>query len=225
MTRGLFIAGTDTGVGKTFVTAGIASVCRQRGLRVGVYKPVASGCDPQAPHEHDAWILWYAAGQPLELAAVCPQSFVAPLAPHLAAEAEGRAVDEARLLSGLDVWREFDLVLVEGVGGLMSPLSRRRYVIDLAVEIGWPLVVVSANRLGTINHTLQTLCVASTYAPGLPVAGLVLNDVGRDDSSRTNAAELRSRCAPPLLASVAAGNWHALQDVDWYELARAGRNE
>ena len=120
---GLFVCGTDTDVGKTFVTAAIARACHQAGLRVGVYKPVASGVATEQVELSDAFCLWDAAGRPGRLADVCPQSFAAPLAPHLAARAEGRFVDEERLFTGISAWSDYELVLVEGVGGLMSPVS------------------------------------------------------------------------------------------------------
>ena len=140
------------------------------GKRVGVYKPVASGCEMRGGKlvSPDAVALWEAAGQPGTLEQVCPQMFAAPLAPHLAARAEGRRVDAANCASGIDFWRETcDVVLVEGAGGLMSPISDDDYNADLAAEFGYPLVVVAANELGTINATLQTLITASTYRDGL----------------------------------------------------------
>ncbi len=231
MTRGLSITGTDTGVGKTHVAALIARSLAAAGHRVGVYKPVASGCRPGDAGlvSDDARALWEAAGRPGDLARVCPQCFQAALAPHLAARAEGRQVDAALLRSGLDFWRErSDVVLVEGVGGLMSPISDEDYNADLAAEFGYPLVVVSPNVLGTINATLQTLITASTYCDGLSVAGVVLNEIGPagDDVSRaSNLGELAARCVPPILATVA---WqaealsNALSDeVDWFALAAA----
>ena len=125
-TRGLFIAGTNTGVGKTHVAAMIARALAASGRRVGVYKPAASGCREAAEGliADDAVALWEAAGQPLTLAQVCPQRFLAPLAPPRAALAEGRRVDAALLRTGLEPWlAASDVVVVEGAGGLMSPLS------------------------------------------------------------------------------------------------------
>ena len=144
--RGLFITGTDTGVGKTYVAALVARALAAEGRRVGVYKPVASGCRRQGDRlvSDDALSLWEAAGRPGELERVCPQRFAAPLAPHLAARAEDARVDEEQLRRGLDYWIErSDIVIVEGVGGLMSPLTDDEYVADLAYEFGYPLVVVA----------------------------------------------------------------------------------
>src|SRR5688572_7090297 len=94
---GLFITGTDTGVGKTYIGCLIARSLRAAGLSVGVYKPAASGCQREGDTlvSEDAVALWQAAGQPGELERVCPQRFAAPLAPHLAAREEGRSIDEA----------------------------------------------------------------------------------------------------------------------------------
>lgn len=217
---GLFITGTDTGVGKTFVAALIAKALVAAGVRVGVYKPAMSG---GVPGENDAEILWNAAGRPGELARVCPQAFAAPLAPHLAARAEEKQIDAALLRSGVDYWRSrSDFVLVEGAGGLMSPLGDEEYVADLAADLGYPLVVVAANRLGVINQTLQTLITAAAYGDGLAVAGVVLCDIepiaGDDFSRASNLAELRARCVPPIVAHVAYGAHEFSPQVNWQNL-------
>ena len=172
----------------------------------------------------DAVALWEAAGRPGDLEHVCPQRFAAPLAPHLAARAEGREIDADLLRAGLDYWRSrCEIVLVEGAGGLMSPLGDDEYVADLARDFGFPLIVVSRNILGTINATLQTLITASVYRGGLEVAGVVLNHPSpppADDLSlASNRAELAARCTAPLLASVAFGAKVFDGEVDWWTLA------
>jgi dethiobiotin synthetase len=227
--RGLFITGTDTGVGKTFVTALIARTLAATGHRVGVYKPVASGCEliDGILVSDDAVTLWQAAGRPGSLEQVCPQRFRAPLAPHLAARAEGRSVDAALLRSGLDVWlADSDIVLVEGAGGLMSPVSDEDYVADLACDFGFPLLVVSRDRLGTIHQTLTTLIAAATIEQDLDVAGIVLNELpssAADPSIASNRAELESRAVPPVLAKIGPHAQGFADVVDWFELARTGR--
>lgn len=169
-TSGLFVTGTDTGVGKTYVAALIATELRRAGCRVGVYKPAASGCRRIGGQLicDDAVALWEAAGRPEALEAVCPQAFEAPLAPPLAAAAEGRQIDQRLLLDGFEFWRQrSDVVIVEGAGGLFCPFGDDLYAADLAHRFGLPLVVVAENILGTVNHTLQTLIAAATYRPGV----------------------------------------------------------
>lgn len=219
-TRGLFITGTDTNVGKTYVTALIARQLVAAGKRVGVYKPAASGC--LGDETDDPFVLWDAAGRPATVNEVCPQRFTAPLAPHLAARAEGKEVDIELLRSGLDFWRDrSDIILVEGIGGLMSPVSDDEYVADLAHDSGFPLVVVVPNSLGVINQTLQTLITAATFRDGLDVAGIVVNDRqsarnADDMSTKTNATELAARCVPPILATASD---RLDRTVDWLAVA------
>ncbi len=247
MAPGLFITGTDTGIGKTYVAALISMTLAEAGYRVGVYKPVASGIldigfqisngnsDPDSNQQsaisnqqsNDPFVLWIAAGRPGELERVCPQQFVAPLAPHLAAQAEGKQVDAALLRRGLDYWRDrSDVVIVEGAGGLMSPISGDDFVADLAFEFGYPLVVVAPNRIGVINQTLQTLVAAQTFRDGIPVAGIVLNDLSpraNDPSCATNYAELSRRTAVPVLVRLPFLGRLFEPNVNWFEVARAGR--
>jgi dethiobiotin synthetase len=223
---GLFISGTDTEVGKTYVAALIARELAASGRRVGVYKPAASGCwyrDGMLV-SGDALVLWEAAGRPGESERVCPQRFEVPLAPHLAAREQGRELDPQLLRTGVDYWHaRSDVVLVEGAGGLMSPLGETEYVADLAADLGFPLIVVARNALGTINHTLQTLIAAAAHVPPLRVAGIVLNRPApppHDPSMASNRQELCARCQVPLLAEV---GWQAERfdtSVDWLALAR-----
>ncbi len=229
MACGLFITGTGTGVGKTYVAAPIAKSLRAAGKRVGVYKPVASGCELRDGKlvSPDAIALWEGAGKPGTLEQVCPQLFAAPLAPHLAARAEGKRVDIKLLLNGIGYWhRNYEVVVVEGAGGLMSPISDVDDNIDLAHAFRYPLVVVSENALGTINATRQTLIAATTYSPygepePLKVAGIVLNSpshLADDPSTESNADELARLCVQPLLANIEYdGGMDA--DVDWWALA------
>jgi dethiobiotin synthetase len=220
---GLFITGTDTGVGKTYVAALVTRALRAAGRRVGVYKPAASGCRREGGQlvSDDAVALWEAAGRADPIERVCPQVFEAPIAPHLAARSEGRELDSKLLRQGLDYWRgRTEIILVEGAGGLMSPMGDREYVADLAVEFGFPLIVVARNVLGTINHTLQTLITAEVRR--LRVAGIVLNRPAPspDDASlATNRRELEARATVPVLAEVQhlADGFDA--QVDWFALA------
>lgn len=225
ITRGLFITGTNTGVGKTHIAAGIARNLVSRGVRVGVYKPAASGLVQQNGEwvPEDAWQLWQAAGCPQTLDEVCPQAFRMPVAPHLAARHEGRELDEALLRHGLHAWQDYEFVLVEGAGGLLSPLGDCYYCADLARDLNLPLLIVASNEIGVINQTLQTLMTARHFGPGLPVAGVVLNqtrpsDSHADPSLTSNAQELEVRCDAPLLATTQWNSLDSLAQVDWLGL-------
>ncbi len=222
---GLFITGIDTDVGKTYVTALIAKTLHRAGRRVGVYKPAASGCQEKDGRlvADDAVALWEAAGRPASLDEVCPQVFAAPMAPHLAARAEGKELDAELLRHGIDFWLDrSDIVLVEGAGGLMSPMNDDEYVADLADDFQFPLVVVSANRLGTINQTLQTLITASTFRDGLDVVGIVLNHLAAptdDVSLNSNRDEIAARAVTPVLAEIHWQQTEFAEPVDWFSLA------
>src|SRR6185503_14426453 len=126
----------------------------------------------------------------------------APLAPPIAARQEGRTVDLDAIQRGLDAWRsECDIVIVEGAGGLLCPLTDHLTMADLAAQFGFPLLIVARLGLGTINHTLMTVEVAGRR--GLPLAGIVFNEPTRsseDLSSQSNAAEVAARCDVPVLA-------------------------
>ena len=172
--------------------------------------------------------LWEAAGQPLTLKQVCPQRFLAPLAPPSHALAEGRRVDAQLSCTGLEPWlAASEIVIVEGAGGLMSPLSEHDYNIDLAAELGFPLVIVAANELGVINATLQTLITARTRRQKLPIVGVVLNQatLAPDDASlASNAEELAARCDAPLLTTVGYGASAFDQPVNWFGLVATKSN-
>ncbi len=201
---GYFITATDTDVGKTTVTAALVRALVADGRRAGVYKPVASGCvlNPcgQAISD-DAQVLWEAAGRPLTLDAVCPQRFLAPLAPPFAAAEEGTVVNEVLLVHGLQPWlAASDIVLVEGAGGLLSPLSANWNSLDLARQLHLPLLVVAANRVGVLHQVLALLHAARALAPEITIAGIVLNhpqprNERRDPSQRGNRAELANLLA------------------------------
>ncbi len=211
-----FITGVGTEVGKTYVAALIARQLHAEGCRVGVYKPVASDCP--GGRSADAEALWEAAGRPLTPEAVCPLRFAAPVAPHLAARAEGQRIDAEQLIAGAQVWRDAcDLLLIEGAGGLMSPLTDGDfYNADLAEALGAPMVVVAANRLGVIHDTLATLLAAQQRCNQSKVLGVVLNEVTLqpDASAASNAEELAARSPAPLLAQSAwCGGFDRV--VDW----------
>jgi len=187
--RGYFVTATDTAVGKTVVTAGLASSLRARGLDVAVFKPVQSGALADDP-----------AGDAALLGAECVYSFAAPLAPLVAARYEGETIElepvlaRARKLAG-----EHELLLVEGAGGLLVPLAPGLDLADLAVALGLPLIVVARAGLGTVNHTLLTIEAARTR--GLSVAGIVLNGES-DESTTDNAALIEAGSGARVLAQI-----------------------
>lgn len=203
-TRGLFVTGTDTGVGKTAVGAAIVRQWWLSGLRVGAYKPVASGCILNSLGESvwedvEAYFAALEAEFPRER--ICPQRFPAPLAPPVAARKIGLQVDDSLLTTGFQWWQtQAEWVLVEGAGGLLSPLSESQTNADLASKLGLPLLIIARLGLGTINHTLLTVEVARQR--GLPICGIVLNETGPgtdDESVESNPHELALRCAVPIL--------------------------
>jgi dethiobiotin synthetase len=209
--RSLFITGTDTGVGKTVVTAALAAALARGGARVRALKPVASGV-PLGADGEDAALLGFAAGHvPASL-----HRFVAPVSPHRAAAAEGARVDPAAVVAWVHA-NAGDVTLVEGAGGWEVPLAPDWRVADLGRALGWPVLVVAADRLGVLNHTLLT--VAAVRAAGLPIAGVVLGPpTGGDPSSNSNFDDLRA-----LLPDVAVRRMRRLTTLDREALADAGR--
>lgn len=224
---GLFVTGTDTEVGKTWVASMIVRCLIESGHRVGVYKPIASDCIDDGANmvAEDALALWEAAGRPLSLDAVCPQKFGAPLAAPLAARAEGRVVNANLLREGISVWAdECDIVVVEGAGGLMSPVTEDEFVADLAADLGYPLIVVAPNVLGVINQTLQTLITAACFRDGLPMAGIILNDtqiLDGDVSIDSNQDEIARRTETPVLGRVRYESETLDCDINWMEIAQS----
>lgn len=186
--RGLFITGTDTEVGKTFVTASILRGLISLGISVGAYKPVASGMDETQPGDPD--ILAEASGNREEKSLYCSQRFLAPLAPPMAAELENRLVDENLLLRGATLWKDrCQLLVVEGAGGWHSPLSLNWTNADVAQALDYPVVVVAANKLGVVNHVLLTL--ESIVRSGQQVRSVILNNAfGSPDQSVSSNARL-----------------------------------
>ncbi len=173
MQRGWFVTGTDTGVGKTVLAASIVAALRWAGLRVRAFKPVITGLeevpDPRWPPDHE--LLARAAGR--SAAEVALVGFDPPVSPHLAAELSGAHLRPDELADAMRARvRDRELVIVEGVGGLMVPLSWDHDVRDLARELALPLLVASRPGLGTINHTLLTLEAAR--AADLHVEAVVL---------------------------------------------------
>jgi dethiobiotin synthetase len=169
--RGVFVTGTGTEVGKTVVAAAIARTAAATGERVAVFKPAVSGLDEAGEPDHE--LLRRAAGSEQSDDEIAPYRFGPPVSPHLAAEMAvveidpGAAVAAARKAAG-----EGDLLVCEGVGGFLVPLSPAYSVRDFARELGLPVVIAASPGLGTINHTLLT--VEAVRAAGLEVAAVML---------------------------------------------------
>ena len=224
---GLFVTGTDTGVGKTFVTAAVARLLCRQGRDVAVCKPVATG----ALAGEDGWIsedtrlLAEAAGRPGQWRRITPWAFPEAVAPPVAARWHGVTLTLDEMAAAVRaLWQAGSAVLVEGVGGLLCPLTERGTVADLAAALRLPLVVVTRRGLGTLNHTLLTLEAARTR--GLRIAGIVVNETARETgpACETNIAELLRLVDVPMLAAVPfqAGGcpWDCseLARVDWWRL-------
>lgn len=168
--RGLFVAGTDTGVGKTTVAVGIARLALRQGRIPIPYKPVETGCNPEPA---DARRLWEAARPPTTLAETCPFPLALPAAPAAAAAAVGLRLRVTELVRGATALAaRGDFLIVEGAGGLLSPYDDVSTNANLAAQLGLPVLLVARTALGTINHVALT--VAELRRRDLPILGLVL---------------------------------------------------
>jgi dethiobiotin synthetase len=189
----LAITGTDTGVGKTTIAVGLLSVLHDQGFRVAGMKPIETGVRRGQP-KSDGMRLWDAAGQVDSLWDVSPFVFEEPVAPFVAAGQGGEQIDLSRLDAAFArLARGRQAVMVEGAGGVLCPIKADFLMLDLFARWRLELIVVAANRLGTINHTLLTIRAAE--AAGLRVRGIVLNDapcMETDPSRQSNAQVLRS---------------------------------
>ena len=196
--RGVFITGTDTGVGKTLVGATLGRFFRQRGVDVGVMKPVETGvADPAGLGPDGALLRWASASSdPIEL--ISPYRLSQPLAPAMAAKHDGVRIDLERLVrSARKLAAAHEFLIVEGAGGLMVPLAGGFLMADLAAALELPLLVVARPSLGTINHTLLTVFAARGME--LPLAGVIINNM----PAEPDAAEAE---APHAIGSLASAD-------------------
>ena len=219
--RGLFVTGTDTGVGKSVVAAAICAGLAARGLRVAAFKPVVTGLDdPPGEWPPDHELLASVTGQ--EPSAVAPWRFGPPASPHLAAELDGTVLEPSELLAAARrAGADADALVCEGVGGLMVPITPGYLVRDFALDMRMPLVVAARPGLGTINHTLLTLEAAR--AAGLEPVAVVMTpwppEPSRvEESNRETVGRLGSvpvaalpECTPASLSEAAA----SLPMADW----------
>jgi dethiobiotin synthetase len=168
--RGVFVTGTDTGAGKSIVAAAICAALAARGEEVAAFKPAVTGLDePPGEWPHDDALLATAAGGRQAPEDVAPYRFGPAVSPHFAAELAGVTIEPGWLLAAA---RSHELIVCEGIGGLMVPITMGYLVRDLAVDLALPVVIAARTGLGTISHTLLTIEAARTA--GLTVAGVVM---------------------------------------------------
>ncbi|MGC4032761.1 MAG: dethiobiotin synthase [Tepidisphaeraceae bacterium] len=209
-TPGVFVTATDTEVGKTVIACGIAWSMRQAGLRVGVLKPVATGCPKRREGlvSEDAELLAAASDtdQPLDL--ICPNRYAEPISPSVAARREGRPIDDEAIARSVRLAGPVDAWVIEGAGGVLTPVDEQRTMRDLIAAFGLPAVVVARPNLGTINHTL--LSIEALRNAGIHVAGVVINRYPPDTAGtaeETAAAEIERLGRVPILAIVPDEKW------------------
>ncbi len=221
--RGFFITGTDTGVGKTVVAAGIALALRRMGVSVTVMKPVESGCKLKNGRLMPGDAIFHARmlGLDESIDTICPVRLRRPLAPMAAAELENVKIQKGDWLPTYrELSKRYRVVLVEGAGGLMVPIRRGYLFSDMAAELGLPVILVAGTGLGTINHTLLSLEHARIR--GLEVLGIVFNQT-RPGGRRT----LAERTGPDLVSRFTdvpvLGFFSFIRKMDRVHLERAAR--
>ena len=192
--HGLLVTGTDTDVGKTYTTVHILEAARSAGIRAAAMKPVETGCRQRGAQlvPSDASLLAKAAGMN-DIDTVNPCRFKTPVAQYTAGIIEGRSVPLTVLKRTCrDLLANNDLVVVEGAGGLLVPITKQYSYADLAHELSLPVLVIAANKLGVINHILLTVDYMNGH--GLTLCGVVLNNLSpkNDPAKKTNAATLAS---------------------------------
>ncbi len=200
--RGIFITGTDTGVGKTVATAVLARILRSRGIRVGVMKPVTSGCavvDGQLVSDDAELLKWAsAAGAPDK--DISPYLLKAPLAPSVAASMDGTRICFDTIVEAYErLAVTHDFILVEGAGGLMVPLTGNLMVSDLIGCLRLPALIISRPDLGTVNHTLMTcFCAKQT---GIEVKGIIVNNYPENpgDAEKYAPGMIEERSGVPVI--------------------------
>lgn len=195
--KGLFITGTDTGVGKTIAAAALARLLHNRGVNVGVMKPVTSGCREEngCLVSQDAELLAWGTGLEVVNDDIAPYLLREPIAPSEAAERGGVLIEFRRIGEAFArLASRHDFIIVEGAGGLMAPLAGNLLVADLVNYLSLPILVVARPGLGTINHTLLTCFAAKQF--GITLCGVVINNY-------PEFPDCAEETAPPLISSLA----------------------
>ncbi|WP_425998796.1 dethiobiotin synthase [Caulobacter sp. DWR1-3-2b1] len=214
--RSLFVAGTGTDIGKTHVACALIRAVRGRGLSIDAFKPVVSGFDPADPEASDPGRLAQALGEPDALPRISPRRYRAPLAPNLAARLEG---DTLQLADLVDDCRDRlgcpdrDLLLIEGAGGVMSPLTDDATNLDLMVALNLPILLVAGSYLGTVSHVLTALEVIR--ARGLAVSAVVMSEsLAAPDLVQTGQMLRSFEASAPLILVPRAQAWNASELAD-----------
>ena len=204
MNKGLFITGTDTGVGKTWISAGIMKLLKNQGQSVIGMKPIASGCKltNAGLRNEDALILQQQSSVEIDYEQINPYAFAPAIAPHIAAEQADVTIDIQRITKNYHALStQADRVIVEGVGGWQVPLSGNNTVADLACALDLPIILVVGMRLGCINHALLT--VQSIQQSGLKLAGWIANHIDPDmEEQGQNLLSIQQRIEAPLFGSI-----------------------
>lgn len=212
MRKGIFVLGTDTGVGKTVIAAGLTLALRERGIRVGVMKPIATGCSghPGRLVSTDAAYLMEAAMMDAPVL-INPIRYRNPVAPSVAAVVEKTEVNVDRIVEAYKkLCKEFDFVIVEGIGGVLVPIKENYFMSNLVEALDLDALIVTSSKLGTINHTL--LSVEALLSRGIEIAGIIMNGVERANFSLaeiTNPKVVADLSGAPFL-----GTLPKLLDVD-----------
>ncbi len=190
MIKGFFITGTDTGVGKTFVAAGLIRAMKDHGLNVCPMKPAETGCSVSKGQlvPEDTVTLMKASGVDEPMDVINPYRFRKPLAPSIAAELEHVFIEKRVICNAYKkLAGKYDVIIMEGAGGIMVPLHKQYLYLDLLRDLGLPVLIIARPDLGTINHSLLTIEAARNK--GIEVLGLVFNHTEKtknDISQKTN---------------------------------------
>jgi len=198
----IFITGTGTDVGKTYVAASLTRHLRQMGRLVDAIKPVVSGYDPAQPAASDPGVLLDALGLPVteqEIDRISPWRFRAALSPDLAAEREGRRIDVDTVIKYCQtaIDRRRDILLIEGVGGIMVPLDGERTILDVMMALQLPLILVVGSYLGTISHTLTAL--DALFRRGIPVLAIIVSETKDSTVPLDDTVAAIARFAEPVI--------------------------
>ncbi|MCX5633757.1 MAG: dethiobiotin synthase [Phycisphaerae bacterium] len=235
--KGVFITGTDTGVGKTLIAGAIAKILRQSGKNTGVFKPIATGCKKTKNGlvSEDAEFLAHCIDNKLGLDVINPVKFKIPAAPFACEKAKNRKVDLGKIAAAYkQICRKSDFVIVEGIGGIKVPITKNIDVLALAKAFKLPVIVAAKSKLGTINHTLLT--IDAIRCAGLSLAGIIINgydEKTKDVAEKTNAEIIKKLGTVKIIAIVPFDDktnmkkfiigkkvLKALRNIDWLKIKK-----